>query len=106
RVAPAPAAPGSAATARSRDTDLAAERAIVERARSALARGDGQGALASIAEHERRFAHGQLVEEREVLAVQSLVAAGRGQEAATRGARFRKAFPGSLLLPLVDQALR
>jgi hypothetical protein len=113
-MAPAPASaaaapmstPLSSSTARSRDTDLAAERAILERARSALARGDGPGALAPIAQHGREFARGQLVEEREVLAVQALVAAGRGKEAAERGAHFRKTFPHSLLLPIVDQALR
>jgi hypothetical protein len=99
-------APSSSPTARSRDTDLAAERAIIERARSALARGDGQGALVPIAEHEREFARGQLIEEREALAVQALVIAGRVKEATERAARFRKAFPNSLLLPIVDQALR
>jgi hypothetical protein len=106
RGAAPPSAPLSSSMARGRDTDLAAERAIIERARSALARGDAQGALVSIAEHEREFPRGQLVEEREALAVQALVTAGRAQEAAARGAHFRKAFPNSLLLPLVDQALR
>src|SRR5262249_46233092 len=102
-----PASPSTARPAlRSRDTDLAAERAVIERARSALARGDGQGALVPIAQHERGFARGQLVEEREALAVEALVTAGRVQEAAERAARFRKAFPNSLLLPVVDQALR
>jgi hypothetical protein len=103
-AAVAPAA--SAAEPKSRDTDLSAERAIIERARAALARGDGAGALTAVEQHEREFAKGQLVEEREVLAVQALVTAGRVQEAAERGARFRKAFPSSLLLPLVDQVLR
>jgi hypothetical protein len=104
-VAPA-SAPLSSSVVRGRDTDLAAERAIIERARSALARGDAQGALLSIADHQREFPRGQLVEEREALAVQALVTAGRAQEAAARGARFRMAFPNSLLLPLVEQALR
>jgi hypothetical protein len=100
------ASPAMTSLARSRDTDLAAERAIIERARSALARGDSQGALVSIAQHESAFARGQLVEEREVVAVQALVTAGRAQEAAARGVHFRRTFPNSLLLPLVDQALR
>jgi hypothetical protein len=91
---------------RSRDTDLSAERALIERARSALARGDGAAALLPIAEHERQFPSGQLAEEREVLAVQALAIAGRTAEATARGARFRKAFPGSLMLPIVDEALR
>jgi hypothetical protein len=99
-------APSSPSPAKSHDTNLAAERAIIERARSALARGDGPGALASISQHEREFSKGQLAEEREVLAVQALVTAGRIQEAAERGARFRKTFPNSLLMPIVDQALR
>jgi hypothetical protein len=99
-------APLSSSVARGRDTDLAAERAVIERARSALARGDAQGALLSIAQHQREFPRGQLVEEREALAVQALVTAGRAQEAVARAAHFRKAFPNSLLLPLVAQALR
>lgn len=107
---PAQAAAASAPVAASadggRDTDLSAERALVERARSALARGDAAGALAAVERHEREFSRGQLVEEREVLAVQALAASGRAQEAAERGARFRKAYPTSLLLPLVDAALR
>jgi outer membrane protein assembly factor BamD (BamD/ComL family) len=85
---------------------LAAERAVIERARSALARGDGQGALVAVAQHQRDFPSGQLSEEREALAVQALATAGRAQEAAERGARFRKTFPNSLLLPLVERALR
>ena len=94
------------ASARPRDADLSAERAIIERARSALARGDGDGALVAVARHEREFTKGQLVEEREVIAVQALVTVGRIQQAAERGARFRKSFPNSLLLPIVDEALR
>jgi hypothetical protein len=106
RVAAPASTPASSSTGRSRDTDLAAERLVIERARSALARGDGQGALVPIAQHERDFARGQLVEEREALAVQALVIAGRVPEATARAARFRKAYPSSLLLPIVDQALR
>ena len=105
--ASAPASAGSApAEPRSKDTDLATERAFLERARSALARGDGPGALTAIQAHGQAFPHGQLVEEREVLAVQALAAAGRAQEAAARAARFRALFPKSLMLPVVDQALR
>jgi hypothetical protein len=99
-------APSASSHPRSRDTALAAERALIERARSALARGDAPGALLAIAQHQHDFPAGQLSEEREALAVQALVAAGRTQEASQRGARFRSTFPNSLLLPLVDQALR
>lgn len=101
-----PPTSGASSTPRSRDTDLAAERAVIERARSALARGDGQAALSAVTQHQHEFPRGQLSEEREVLAVQALATAGRAAEAAERGAHFRKSFPNSLLLPLVDQALR
>lgn len=90
----------------SRDVDLATERSLLERARSALARGDATAALLATAQHEREFPDGKLVEEREVLAVEALVKAGRTSEAAERGARFRKAYPRSLLLPTLDRALR
>lgn len=106
RVSPPATPPPASSAMRLRDEDLSAERTIIERARSALARGDGEAALVAAAQHEREFAKGQLAEEREVLAVQALVTAGRVQEATERGARFRRAFPNSLLLPIVDQALR
>jgi hypothetical protein len=102
--APSPA-PSASAAAPSRDTQLAAERALLERARTALAHGDGSGAFAAIHEHEQKFARGQLSEEREVLAVQALAIVGRSAEAAERAAHFRQAFPHSLLLPVVEQAL-
>jgi hypothetical protein len=41
-----------------------------------------------------------------VLAIQALAAAGRADEAANRAGSFRKAYPSSLLLPIVDAALR
>ncbi len=89
-----------------RDGDLARERSLVDRARSALARGDAAGALASADEHRKAFPRGQLAEEREVVAIQALAAAGRSEEAGTRAGTFRKAYPSSLLLPIVDAALR
>ena len=89
-----------------RDGDLARERSLVDRARSALARGDAAGALASADEHRKAFPRGQLAEEREVVAIQALAAAGRSEEAGTRAGTFRKAHPSSLLLPIVDAALR
>jgi TolA-binding protein len=95
----------NAAKAGETDADLAAERALIETARSAVARGNAGAALDAVAQHQRRFPRGQLGEEREVLAVQALVAAGRVQEAAERGARFRLQYPNSALLPVVDAAL-
>jgi hypothetical protein len=89
-----------------RASSLAAERALVDTARIALARGDHANALAALERHEAEFPNGQLAEEREVTAVQVLVAAGRKQAAVERGARFRLRHPTSALVPVVDEALR
>jgi hypothetical protein len=89
----------------SRDTDLADERALLEMARSALARGDPKAALVAIDSHAKRFSTGQLLEERESLAIPALVAIGRQVEARARAAEFRARFPQSMLLPAVESAL-
>jgi len=102
----APPARTAPTTSAGRDVDLSRERALVDRARSALARGDAAGALAAADEHRKAFAGGQLAEEREVVAIQALAAAGRPEEAANRAGSFRKTYPSSLLLPIVDAALR
>jgi hypothetical protein len=86
-------------------SSLSAEREVLDKARVALAAGDGPGALASIDEHTRRFPRPQLVEEREALAVQALVVQGRYDEARVRAARFRSAWPNSLFLPAVEATL-
>ncbi len=89
-----------------RDTQLAAERAVLEMARTALGRGDGGGALVSVIRHEREFPRGRLAEEREALRVQALAAAGRAAEARAAGTRFRAGYPRSLFLPVVQAALK
>ncbi|MDF2693699.1 MAG: hypothetical protein K0S65_2082 [Labilithrix sp.] len=88
------------------DTSLAAERAIVETGRMALARGDHASAFDALNRHASSFPDGQLAEEREVLAIQTLVAAHRAREAIERGAKFRLQHPESVLLPVVDEMLR
>jgi hypothetical protein len=93
------AAPGDA------DDRLGAERALLEIARAALARGDAEGALAALARHEAAFSRGELTEEREGLRVQALVAARRYDEARARAARFDRKYPRSLFAPVVTQAL-
>jgi hypothetical protein len=97
-VAPA----GTGARAPSRDLDLAAERTLLETARTALGRSDPAAALASLERHAQRHPSGQLREERDALAVQTLAALGRTEEARSRADRFRRAYPGSLFLPVVD----
>jgi hypothetical protein len=53
----------------------------------------------------REFPRAQMIEEREAIAVQALAKLGRTEAAATRGARFRKVYPNSVLVPVVDAAL-
>lgn len=87
------------------DDDLARERQVIDKARSALARRDSKAALAAVDEHAKSFPHGQLVEMREALAVQALVHDGRHDAARARAARFRRDFPGSVYLPVVEGAI-
>jgi len=88
-----------------RDVALAAERAPLETARTALARGQAAAALAALTEHERLFPAGRLAEERDALRVQALVRVERFAEARERATAFRRRFPSSFLLPAVDAAV-
>lgn len=71
-----------------------AEAKLLGRAQSALS-SDPRKALALAEEHRQSFPHGVLVQEREVIAIDALARVGRRAEAAARGERFLKAFPGS-----------
>jgi hypothetical protein len=100
-VAPPPdrATQGEPSSAGSRDRGLAAERKLVEMARSALARGHIEGALAALHRHARAFPRGQLAEERDSLFVQALVAKGDLAKARDRAAHFHRQYPHSLFGP-------
>ena len=87
------------------DGQLAAERTMLDVARTALARGNGGDALAAATRHEKRYPTGALAEEREAMAVQALVLLGRHDDARARGASFHQRFPGSVLAPAIDAAL-
>ncbi len=102
--APAAAAPVHHA-ARPSDDDLAAERALLEPARAALASGDPTRALAAVARHAQRFPRGQLVEEREALSVRALAASGQPELARARGLKFTARYPKSIFRPTVDATL-
>ncbi|WP_394843274.1 hypothetical protein LZC95_40270 [Pendulispora brunnea] len=78
---------------------LAVELSLVQMARAALARGNYAAALDATEQHARAFPKGHLTEERESLAIQALVGAGRDAEARARAARFRAKYPQSPLLP-------
>jgi hypothetical protein len=74
---------------------LAEELAIVRRIHAALDREDATAALAAIAEHERRFASGQLVEERKSLRVEALCRAGKAAQARAEAQVFLREHAGS-----------
>jgi hypothetical protein len=84
---------------------LAAERSVLDPARTALGRGDGASALDAVNRHAARYPSGKLGEEREAIAVQALVQLHRADEARARGARFHARYPGSVLAAAVDAAL-
>lgn len=100
-----PAAPAAPSAEDEHDTELARERALIETARTALARKQPDG-IELLLRHERQSPLGRLAEERESLLVQALMQAGRAEEARARGERFRARWPSSLLLPVVDAVLQ
>jgi hypothetical protein len=102
RPAPAPRAD------RDRDDDddgLGRERALLEQARAALVGGDPGRALAALDRHRRIFPDGRLAEERDVLRVRTLAAAGRTRDAQAEAERFLRKHPASLFRPAVEQAI-
>jgi hypothetical protein len=78
--------------------DFGVELRLLQRARESMAKGQFAEALAPIADHERRFPTGRLVEEREALRVRALSGLGRTQESKRAAADFRTRFPRSVLL--------
>lgn len=104
---PAPTVPppkSDQESSRERDRALAAERMLIEQARTSLARQNPAEALAALNEHRQRFADGQLGEEREGLEVLALFAAGEIERAKTAAAEFRRRFPQSVLLRSIRRA--
>lgn len=108
-AAPSLAAPRTGADAEGnkagRDDSLAAERALLEVARSAVIAGQSAAALSALGQHARAFPRGRLSEEREGLWIRVLIGAGRADEARQRAAHFRKSFPRSMLIPSFEEAL-
>ena len=97
-----PSAPPPVTLAPPPVSTLAAEQSLIETARSALARGRADDALRATSEHEKQFPRGRLAEERELLAIQALVQAGRTSDAEARAKRFHAAYPSSLYGSAVD----
>ena len=100
--APSPRAPDPA---RETDRGLGRERALLDRARGSLVGGDPGRALAALDRHRRMFPDGHLEEERDVLRVRALLAAGRAKEAQAEAGRFLHKHPTSLFRPVVEEAI-
>ncbi|MBK7861967.1 MAG: hypothetical protein IPJ65_25790 [Archangiaceae bacterium] len=102
---PSPVKPAGSLAEPRRDLKLADERALIELARSALARRDPATGLAALERHRQGYADGKLAEEREALVVQALIDSGRRADALERAQQFKARFPSSLLLPAIDEML-
>jgi hypothetical protein len=100
--------PNASAIAASSRDQLAAESALLDIARVAVAQGDGVRALEAVARHRTQFPGGALTEEREALEIKALHLLGRDAEARAHEARFERVYPKSLFLPalrgIVDPA--
>ena len=84
--------------------DPAEEVKLLERAYLAVKTRPAE-ALALATEHARRYPSGMLAQEREVIAIEALLALGRGAEAKARADRFRARFPGSSHTRRIDAML-
>jgi RNA polymerase sigma factor (sigma-70 family) len=98
-------APPSATASSVASQDITMERALMDQAARALARGDIAGAFVAVQEHAHRFPGGQLVEEREAYRIAALVRAGRTAEAREGMDRFTRAYPNSVRLNELRRAL-
>lgn len=88
------------------DRDLAAERSLMEQARSSLAHSRWNDALLSLDKHRSRFSRGKLAEERDSMRVPTLVMLGRYDDARAAAQRFHARYPTSIFATGVDQAVR
>lgn len=83
---------------RLRDADrLAAEVAILDRARASLAGGDLEAARAGLDEHARRFPHGALADLRGATEVELLCRQGAAVEASRRAVALTQSHPRSVV---------
>jgi len=103
---PVPVPAPAAAVHRAPEPSLADEAALLDRARTALQRGDARAALATCDAHVKNFTHGALREERERIAIEALLALGRHGDAEARAQRFDRAFPNSVQSERIHALLR
>jgi len=94
-AAPARTAPGAHRSVRSPARRLGDETTLIKDARQALRAGDAARALRLLEESRRLFPAGVLQQERERLAIEALVKAGRAAEASARANAFLRKYPDS-----------
>ena len=94
--APAPPPRATKAPPAAPARDAVDELALLDAAQAALQSGDVTGCLDRVAEHERDFPSGALVQEREVLAIEALLKRGDREAGEARAARFLSQFDSSV----------
>ena len=105
------AAPSSVTPPRSRrapqvaDPDLSPQIALLDRARAALASGDGAHAKLLASRYESEFPNGAFSQEAEVLRIEAMLAEGDRDSATQAGTRFLQAHPSSPHAPHVRELL-
>lgn len=102
----APSVVPSAAQAPPLAEGAPAESLLLSRAHDDLLNGHPEKALAITEEHAKVYPHGALAQEREVIAIESLVAFGRREEARRRAALFHRAYPDSSHGDRIDRIVR
>lgn len=90
----------------SEDLQLREERAMIDVARMAVARGEGEHAITALQRHARKYPHGQLREERDALWIRALKLSGDLESARKRENDFRQAYPDSLVAPPASSGTR
>jgi hypothetical protein len=88
------------------DASAAAERSLIEQARTSLAHSRWVEALWSLDRHRLRFAQGTMSEERESMRVRALVMLHRHDEARMVADGFRQRYPESRFAASVEQAIQ
>jgi len=88
-----------------RDRELAAEQALLDQTRAAMAKRRPQDALRALMLHAKRHPEGRLTEERRALLVVVLVALERFDDAKAAGTTFLRRHPKSVFGPTVKRAL-
>jgi len=92
------------------DLALTAESALLDEAQEHLAAGRHRAALETLAAHRVRFPNGRLIQERDVIGIRALVAAGQLDAAREQARRFMARHPKTafrhILAPILGSADR